>query len=88
MNQARVGATATLLNNGNVLIAGGAGGSDTSIVDLYDSATNGFLPAALTPRMNYARNGATATLLPNGKVLIAGGTGVFGPLNTTDLYTQ
>ena len=87
MNQARTGATATLLNDGLVLIAGGAGGNE-SIVDLYDPATNSFVPAASTPRMNYARIFATATLLSSGKVLIAGGTGVFGPLNTTDLYTQ
>jgi hypothetical protein len=89
MKQARAGATATMLNNGKVLVVGGLGeANNESIVDLYDPATNSFLPAALTPRMNYARSDATATLLPNGKVLIAGGTGVFGPLNTTDLYTQ
>jgi large repetitive protein len=87
MNQARTDATATLLNDGLVLIAGGAQGNE-SIVDLYDPATNSFAPAASTPRMNYARTLATATLLSNGQVLIAGGTGVFGPLNTTDLYTQ
>lgn len=89
MNKARVEATATLLNNANVLIAGGITGSiDTSIVDIYDPATNSFFPASLTPSMNYQRLDATATLLPNGKVLIAGGGGIFGSLNTTDLYTQ
>jgi hypothetical protein len=90
MNQARASATATLLNNGKVLIAGGVGTSNGILasVELYDPATNSFAPATATPTMNNGRKEATATLLPSGKVLIAGGTGVFGPLNTTDLYTQ
>jgi N-acetylneuraminic acid mutarotase len=82
MNQARESATATTLNNGKVLIAGGlliaveSGKVDESIlatVDLYDPATNSFAPATSTPTMNNGRAGATATLLPNGKVIIAGG---------------
>ena len=102
MNQACESATATTLNNGKVLIAGGlliaveSGKVDESIlatVDLYDPATNSFAPATSTPTMNNGRAGATATLLPNGKViiaggLIAGGQGVFGPTNSVELYTQ
>jgi Galactose oxidase, central domain len=92
-------ATATLLPNGKVLIAGGLSQGFHSTpplneVDLYDPASNSFASAASTPTMNVAREGATATLLPNGKVLIAGGSGPsapgfgpFGPLSSTELYT-
>jgi hypothetical protein len=82
MNEPRCcGLTATLLQNGKVLITQGEG--DNS-VDLYDPTTNTFAPAALLPKMNQTRLFATATLLPNGKVLIAGG-GLL--LNTIELYT-
>ncbi len=100
MNQARQGATATLLNNGLVLVAGGVDNqklpnesTDVSTllasVDLYDPVTNSFAPAASTPLMNQARQGATATLLGNGKVLIAGGSGsgYSVALSSTELYT-
>jgi len=75
MNVARYLATATLLPNGKVLIAGGFGGlgniaHDLHSTELYDPVTNSF--AASTPSMNVARAFATATLLPNGKVLITG----------------
>jgi hypothetical protein len=59
-------ATAILLPNGTVLIAGGGVGTE-----LYDPASNGF--ATATVSMNMERSSATATLLLNGKVLIAGG---------------
>jgi Galactose oxidase, central domain len=78
MNVARAGATATLLPNGKVLIAGGANGDGNvdnvlKNTELYDPVSNTFAPVASTPVMNTARQNATATLLPNGKVLIAGG---------------
>ncbi len=75
MNEARELATATLLANDKVLIAGGQGPLTLNDVDLYDPASNTFAPAASTPVMNKARSGATATLLNNGNVLIAGGSG-------------
>ena len=91
MNTARYSATATLLANGKVLIAGGDGsaGNTTFLTstELYDPVANTF--AAITPAMNTARYFATATLLPNGKVLIAGGGGNGGPvmtLTSTELY--
>lgn len=100
MNQGRQSATATLLNNGLVLVAGGTENqkppnssvdvsSILASVDLYDPATNSFAPAASTPLMNQARMGATATLLGNGKVLIAGGSGsgYSVALSSTELYT-
>jgi len=58
MNIARAGVTATLLNNGKVLVAGGA-----QQVELYDPMTNTF---TLGPMMNSASPSGgymTATLL-------------------------
>ena len=84
MNASRSAATATLLPNGKVLIAGGV--TDCCYLnstELYDPATDTF--AASTPSMNSARFYATATLLPNGKVLIAGGYNG-GVLSSTELY--
>jgi hypothetical protein len=91
MNTAREDATATLLPNGNVLIAGGYDNSGNALAstELYDPATNSFAPASgagAPPSMNTARALATATLLPNGTVLIAGGSGVLGETSSTELY--
>jgi hypothetical protein len=65
--------SATLLNDGRVLIARGADLSQPSL--LYDPSTNAF---ATTGSMTTARVGQTATLLSDGRVLIAGGFGVQG----------
>ncbi|MEA2680077.1 MAG: hypothetical protein QOK03_1799 [Candidatus Binataceae bacterium] len=85
MNTAREAATATLLRNGKVLIAGGSDGSiSLSCTELYDPTTNTF--AKSTPLMNVARDNATATLLRDGRVLIAGGGGVSASLSSAELY--
>lgn len=68
MTVARQGATATLLHDGRVLIAGGSG--DRS-AELFDHATGGF---SLTGRMTAERGGgAIAIRLTDGRVYIAGG---------------
>ena len=88
MNAIRTSATATLLPNGKVLIAGGLGqGGRLTTTELYDPATNTFAAPGSTASMNGGRQAATATLLPNGKVLIAGGFSNSGDLSSTDLYT-
>jgi hypothetical protein len=67
MTSPRFGHTATLLTNGNVLIAGFA-----ATAELYDPATGTF---TVTGNMITPRDfGASATLLPDGKVLFAGGS--------------
>ena len=64
--------TATLLKDGNVLIAGGgdAGGTAQAIAEIYDSASGKFVKAG---PMNFARQEHRATLLLSGDVLITGG---------------
>lgn len=71
---AGAGLTSTLLQNGKVLIAGGASVSGASFpnAELYDPAAGIF---SATGNMTVARYRHTATLLPSGKVLITGGSG-------------
>jgi Fe-S cluster assembly iron-binding protein IscA len=82
---ARLNHTATLLNNGMVLIASGDNIQTTlASAELYDPTTGIFIP---TGRMSIARNQHTATLLNNGKVLIAGGENPnIGYLASAELY--
>jgi hypothetical protein len=92
----REGHTATLLNNGKVLIAGGASAS----AELYDPTSGTFSP---TGSMTVPRSSATAVLLGNGKVMIMGQytsntagpadiydpvTGTFTQTSTPPVYPQ
>ena len=80
----RAGHTATLLPNGEVLVAGGYNGSYLSSAELYDPTASLWMP---TGAMIAAREFHRATLLPNGKVLVAGGTGVGGTnLSSAEVY--
>lgn len=88
LNTPRAGPTATQLNNGMVLLAGGnntgiASGS-TASAELYNPATGTFIP---TGNMNVGHNLHTATLLNTGMVLIAGGiTTNDAPIAAAELY--
>ncbi|CAF1198331.1 unnamed protein product [Adineta ricciae] len=72
--------TATLLQNGTVLVIGGFDGSSSlKSVELYDPSTGNWAKAG---DMNVARSSHTATILSNGMVLVTGGT----YRNITELY--
>jgi WD40 repeat protein len=96
LNADRYYATATLLNNGMVLIAGGFGGASTgsplNSAELYNPATGTFsyttfLGTTTQTTLNDVRQHHTATLLNNGMVLIAGGDNyTTGILNSAELY--
>jgi Galactose oxidase, central domain len=78
--------TATLLQNGKVLIVGGALTSTSAPVataEVYDPATGTF---TMTGAMATAREQHTATLLADGRVLIVGGTTSTGATATVEVY--
>ena len=88
LNTVRSGHTATLLPNGQVLVAGGccdASGDVLASAELYDPATGEW---TVTDSMPTARWGHTATRLPNGEVLVAGGsiTSDIAPTAAVELY--
>jgi galactose oxidase-like protein len=71
MAERRVGHTATLLPNGNVLVAGGSNGNSAlATAEIYDVNAGTFSPTAA---MMAARDSHIAVALSNGTVLIAGG---------------
>jgi N-acetylneuraminic acid mutarotase len=84
MSVGRTGHTATLLENGQVLVAGGSQYAvncyDTA--ELYNPATGEW---TLTGNMTQTRCYHSATLLPNGEVLVSGG--VNSLYSTTDTNT-
>jgi len=77
MGEERAAHTATLLNNGNVLVAGGFNPGNLANAELFDPVTGAF---TATGTMTAGRSSHTATLLAhgpaatNGKVLMAGGS--------------
>jgi hypothetical protein len=84
MATARRHHTATLLQNGKVLITGGENeDGGTAGAELYDPDLRTFTQVAdmLDRRFKH-----TATLLPDGNVFIAGGANVSGSLKTTEIY--
>lgn len=77
----RFGLTATRLEDGRVLIAGGlfANQKPTKKTEIYDPTTKKSIAG---PDLTEARHSHTATLLQDGRVLITGGVGK----KTTDLF--
>ncbi|CAF1232959.1 unnamed protein product [Rotaria sp. Silwood1] len=86
--------TASVLNNGKVLVAGGRGYDENGSMgflyssELYDPATGIWTKM---DNVNIRREEHTASVLANGKVLVAGGSfndgySFWGPLNSSELY--
>jgi N-acetylneuraminic acid mutarotase len=88
MNTARSHHTATLLQNGKVLVTGGVNPGESGNVTLNSAEL--FDPAAglwtETDPMQQARQDHTATLLLNGKVLVVGGRANSTTLGSAELY--
>lgn len=76
--------TATLLPNGEVLVAGGTFDRDDPTAELYDPATGTW--RATAEGLPWRLFGHTATLLPDGRVLVVGGSGPSGPLSWAFVY--
>jgi N-acetylneuraminic acid mutarotase len=86
MSATRSQATATLLQNGEVLVAGGNSTSNGVLAsaEIYNPSTGTWAP---TGSMTTARYTQVATPLQNGEVLVAGGEGDGGALlGTAEVY--
>jgi len=86
MHTGRISQTATLLNNGRVLIVGGRGDTVTASAELYDPTSKQFV---VTGSLHTARYKHSAGRLPDGRVLIAGGSDERdwqGTTNSAEIY--
>src|SRR5438093_1088580 len=82
MAQARTGASAALLQDGAILIAGGAkDGEPLASVEIFNRGS-----FSATGSMLLARWNAAAITLKDGRILIAGGSTSSGPTSETELY--
>ena len=90
LNTPRASASATLLNNGLVLLAGGSTcnspGCPSNTAELYDPNAGSF--SYTTSNMNVPRFDHTVTLLTNGQVIIAGGFSNCSASCTSDGTTE
>ncbi len=90
LNTPRFNATATLLNSGQVLVAGGSTcalpGCPTNAAEIYDPVANTF--SLVSGGMNVPRFDHTATLLTNGQVAIAGGFSACSSSCTSEASTE
>jgi len=75
LTTARCAHTATRMNDGRILIAGGYNGNGTPLqsTEIFDPSQGTGFQVSAGPGLAAARAGAVAVLLQSGKVLIAGG---------------
>jgi uncharacterized protein (TIGR03382 family) len=96
-DEGRAQHTATLLDTGEVLIAGGfsLSGTATNTAQVYDASNDVFVPinsigTNTKTRLSLARGAHTATRLSDGRVVLAGGKSEVGTsgayTNTFDIY--
>jgi len=91
MNEPRIAHTATLLEDGRVLVAGGykfdlfvgGGREDLDTAELYNPVFDNWIQ---TGSMAHARDGARTVRLQDGRVLVTGGRGASDPGNTAEIY--
>jgi hypothetical protein len=86
MHHGRISHTATLLNDGRVLVVGGHGERLNASAEVYDPRTGTF---SETGNLAAARYKHTAGLLSDGRVLIAGGSDERdwnGNMNSAEIY--
>jgi hypothetical protein len=85
MHQAREGHTATLLDDGRVLVAGGVAAPDGFLAsaEVFDPWDRSWSRAAC---LRQARAGHTAIRLANGTVMVAGGAAEGGSLASVEVY--
>ena len=88
MADVRTSHTATLLRDGNVLVAGGIvfGAGDLRFLgsaELYHPSSGSWTP---TGDMNQPRSYHTTTMLADGRVLVAAGNNTSGPVVPAELY--
>src|SRR5689334_11254197 len=84
LNSARRGHTATLLQDGKILIVGGD--NQNGIVgqaEIFDSMTNTSAPG---PSLTTARTDHAAIALSDGRVLVLGGRNEGGLLTSSEIY--
>src|SRR5438105_15767653 len=82
MAEARSGASAALLQDGSVLIAGGAkDGEPLASAEIFNRGS-----FSATGSLLLARRSAAAVTLKDGRVLITGGTTSTGPTSEAELY--
>jgi hypothetical protein len=82
LQTARYGHTATLRNDGTVLISGGIGSVPVGTSELFDGITGKWL-TSVPQTMPQARKDFTATVRDDGTVLVVGGTAKISNVDTT-----
>jgi hypothetical protein len=88
LTTAHLGATATLLSSGRVLVAAGFNRINLSghnMAEVYDPKTGEW---TTTSRLAVSRFSHSATLLPTGQVLIAGGLHGGPEFTNVELYSE